>query len=214
LCRMINQNNFQRVLSLIKGADVALGGGSDAEDKFIEPTILINVKPTDPVMQDEIFGPVLPIINVNNAFEAIKFINERETALVMYVFTKDKEVQELFIKSTKAGSMCCNDTIMQYVVETLPFGGVGMSGMGAYHGKYSFDTFSHRKSCLIKKFNALGEFLGSSRYPPYSERKTNVLGMLLKKRSGIPFKYITYALIFGLGAASAILVNCITKSDD
>ncbi|XP_037043027.1 aldehyde dehydrogenase family 3 member B1 isoform X5 [Bradysia coprophila] len=214
LCRIVNQTNFHRLTTLLKSGNVAIGGRSDVQDLYIEPTILIDVKPTDPVMQEEIFGPILPIVNIDNAYDAIKFINSRDTALVMYIFTLDNQVQDLFINATQAGSMCMNDTIMQYAVDSLPFGGVGNSGIGAYHGKYSFDSFTHKKSCLIKSFNSLGENLASSRYPPYSEKKTNLLTLLLKKRSGLPTKYLSYILFFGLGVGTTFLINALTKTDD
>ncbi|XP_055320299.1 aldehyde dehydrogenase, dimeric NADP-preferring isoform X2 [Sitodiplosis mosellana] len=207
LCRIINPANFARILKMLKGADIAIGGNTNADEKFIEPTVLVNVKQTDPVMQEEIFGPLLPIMTVENAFDAIQIINSGELPLVLYVFSTDSKIQELFCKHTRSGSMCINDTVMQYVVEALPFGGVGMSGMGAYHGQASFDTFTHKKSCLVKSMSSIAEFLSSARYPPYSERKTNLLVFLLKKRYSISSKYLGYMALFGLGAASAFLYN-------
>ncbi|XP_061505655.1 aldehyde dehydrogenase family 3 member B1 isoform X6 [Anopheles gambiae] len=214
LCRIINQNHFQRLTSLLKGANVAIGGETDLQDRYISPTILIDVKSTDPVMQDEIFGPILPILNVDNAYDAIKFINSRPPPLVMYIFTLDTKIQELFVTGTRSGSMCLNDTIMQYAVEALPFGGVGPSGMGSYHGKYSFDTFVHKKSCLTKDFNPIGEKLAASRYPPYSESKLSFLSTLLKKRQGINLHFLPYLLMFGIGVASTLVVSTILKDDD
>ncbi|XP_055707509.1 aldehyde dehydrogenase, dimeric NADP-preferring isoform X12 [Phlebotomus papatasi] len=114
LCRIVNTRNYQRLVGMLKSANVALGGNTDADERFIEPTILIDVKPTDPIMQEEIFGPILPIVNVENAYDAIKFINARPLALVMYIFTTDNDIQDLFVRSTQSGSMCINDTIMQY----------------------------------------------------------------------------------------------------
>lgn len=213
LCRIVNAANFQRLVKMLKGADIAIGGNTNAEDRFIEPTILINVKKTDPVMQEEIFGPILPIINVENAFDALQVINSSESPLVLYVFTTDSKIQELFCKHTRAGSMCINDTMMQYVVESLPFGGVGMSGMGSYHGKASFDTFSHRKSCLVKSMASLCEYLQSARYPPYSDRKTSLLVFLLKKRWSIPTKYFGYLALFGVGVATSFLYTTYFKEE-
>ncbi|XP_049293043.1 aldehyde dehydrogenase family 3 member B1 isoform X2 [Anopheles funestus] len=211
LCRIINQNHFQRLTSLLKGANVAIGGETDLQDRYISPTILIDVKSTDPVMQDEIFGPILPILNVDNAYDAIKFINSRPPPLVMYIFTLDTKIQDLFVTGTRSGSMCLNDTIMQYAVEALPFGGVGPSGMGSYHGKYSFDTFVHKKSCLTKDFNPIGEKLAASRYPPYSEGKLSFLSTLLKKRQGINLQFLPYLLMFGIGVASTLVVSTLLK---
>ncbi|XP_052893093.1 aldehyde dehydrogenase family 3 member B1 isoform X4 [Anopheles moucheti] len=214
LCRIINQNHFQRLTSLLKGANVAIGGETDLQDRYISPTILIDVKSTDPVMQDEIFGPILPILNVDNAYDAIKFINSRPPPLVMYIFTLDTKIQDLFVTGTRSGSMCLNDTIMQYAVEALPFGGVGPSGMGSYHGKYSFDTFVHKKSCLTKDFNPIGEKLAASRYPPYSDSKLSFLSTLLKKRQGINLHFLPYLLMFGIGVASTLVVSTLLKEDD
>ncbi|KAK9310820.1 hypothetical protein QLX08_000105 [Tetragonisca angustula] len=198
--RIINENHYQRLVKYLNNGKVAIGGDCDARERYISPTILIDVKPTDPVMQDEIFGPILPFININNAYEAINFINSRESPLVLYIFSKDRKVQDLLISQTRSGSVGVNETLMQYCVDTLPFGGVGNSGIGAYHGKYTYDTFVHKKGCLIKDFNKLGEILGSCRYPPYSDKKLSFIKLLLSKEPNIPgIKYIPHLLAFGLG---------------
>ncbi|XP_052893092.1 aldehyde dehydrogenase family 3 member B1 isoform X3 [Anopheles moucheti] len=211
LCRIINQNHFQRLTSLLKGANVAIGGETDLQDRYISPTILIDVKSTDPVMQDEIFGPILPILNVDNAYDAIKFINSREKPLCMYLFTENIKDRDTIIANTTSGSVCVNDTLTHYAVEALPFGGVGPSGMGSYHGKYSFDTFVHKKSCLTKDFNPIGEKLAASRYPPYSDSKLSFLSTLLKKRQGINLHFLPYLLMFGIGVASTLVVSTLLK---
>lgn len=205
LCRIVNAANFQRLVSLMNGAEIAIGGKTNEQDRYIDPTVLINVKRSDPIMQEEIFGPILPIINVENAYDALQVVNEGELPLVLYVFSTDKRIQELFIKNTRVGGMCINDTLMHYVVESFPFGGVGMSGMGAYHGKYSFDTFTHKKPCLVKSISHFSEYLTSARYPPYSEKKTKTLAFLIKKRSGISFKYAGHVALVGLGAVVTLL---------
>ncbi|XP_017754052.1 PREDICTED: aldehyde dehydrogenase family 3 member B1 isoform X2 [Eufriesea mexicana] len=200
LSRIINENHYQRLVKYLNDGKIAIGGICDPSERFISPTILVDVKRTDPIMQDEIFGPILPFINVNNAYEAIEFINNGESPLVLYIFSKDKSVQDLLISQTCSGSIGVNDTIMQFCVDNLPFGGVGYSGMGSYHGKYSFDTFVHKRGCLIKDFNMLEEIVSSCRYPPYTEKKLSILEFLLAKRPGIPgAKYIPYLLAFGLG---------------
>ncbi|XP_058832535.1 aldehyde dehydrogenase, dimeric NADP-preferring-like [Topomyia yanbarensis] len=211
LCRIINQQHFQRLSNLIKGANVAIGGDMDSEDKYIAPTILTDVKPSDPVMQDEIFGPILPILIVENAYEAIKFINARDKALAMYIFSKNAKDRELIIANTSCGGICINDALGHFAVESLPFGGVGPSGMGSYHGKYGFDTFTHKKSCLLKDFNALGEKLASSRYPPYSDGKLSFLSTVLKKRQSFSIKFLPYILMFGIGVASTLMVKCFSE---
>ncbi|XP_055607099.1 aldehyde dehydrogenase family 3 member B1-like isoform X1 [Uranotaenia lowii] len=212
LCRIINQQHFQRLSTLIKGAKVAIGGQMDATDKYIAPTVLVDVRPDDPVMQDEIFGPILPIINVEGAYEAIEFINAREKPLALYIFSTNTTQRDLILASTSCGGVCVNDTLAHCGVESLPFGGVGPSGMGSYHGKYGFDTFTHHKSCLMKDFNALGERLASSRYPPYSDSKLSFLSALLKKRQGVSIKFLPYALMFGVGVASTLIIKCITEN--
>ncbi|XP_059224715.1 aldehyde dehydrogenase, dimeric NADP-preferring isoform X3 [Stomoxys calcitrans] len=207
LSRIINKTNFDRLMGMMKHGTIAVGGNSNANELFIEPTIIVDVKPDDPVMQSEIFGPILPIVSVESAYEAIKFINSRESPLAMYIFTTEPEIQNLFINSTRSGGMLLNDTIMHYTVDTLPFGGVGFSGMGSYHGKYTFDTFVHRKSCLGKNLKALGEKLSSGRYPPYSERKASILSFLLRKRRPLPNLYLSHIFVFGLGIGLTFLVN-------
>ncbi|XP_049293048.1 aldehyde dehydrogenase, dimeric NADP-preferring isoform X5 [Anopheles funestus] len=214
LCRIINQNHFQRLTSLLKGANVAIGGETDLQDRYISPTILIDVKSTDPVMQDEIFGPILPILNVDNAYDAIKFINSSEKPLCLYIFTQNKTDIRTMVENTSSGGVCVNDTLMHCAVEALPFGGVGPSGMGSYHGKYSFDTFVHKKSCLTKDFNPIGEKLAASRYPPYSEGKLSFLSTLLKKRQGINLQFLPYLLMFGIGVASTLVVSTLLKDDE
>ncbi|XP_039435477.1 aldehyde dehydrogenase, dimeric NADP-preferring-like isoform X4 [Culex pipiens pallens] len=211
LCRIINQQHFQRLSAMIKGANVAIGGDMDSQEKYIAPTILVDVSSSDPIMQDEIFGPILPIVNVENAYDAIRFINARAKSLAMYIFSCSKTDVQTLISNTSCGGICINDTVTHYGVESLPFGGVGPSGMGAYHGKYSFDTFTHRKSCLAKDFNMIGEKLASSRYPPYSDTKLSFLTTLLKKRQGFSTKFLPYVLMFGVGVATTLLVTSLMK---
>ncbi|XP_055602354.1 aldehyde dehydrogenase family 3 member B1-like isoform X2 [Uranotaenia lowii] len=211
LCRIINQQHFQRLSSMIKGSKVAIGGEQDSSEKYISPTILVDVSPNDPVMQDEIFGPILPIVNIDNAYDAIRFINSRIKPLCLYIFTKNGSDTNTIMQNTTSGGVCVNDTVMHFAVETLPFGGVGPSGMGAYHGKFSFDTFTHKKSCLTKDYNMIGEKLAASRYPPYSDSKLSFLTMLLKKRQGINTKYLPYLFMFGIGVASTLIVNTLIK---
>ncbi|XP_013162747.1 PREDICTED: aldehyde dehydrogenase, dimeric NADP-preferring isoform X2 [Papilio xuthus] len=202
LCRIINSRHFSRLQALIDASKdkIAIGGHTDPIERFIEPTILTNVKGTDKIMEDEIFGPILPIVPVENAYEAIKFINAREKPLTLYVFSTRKDVVANIVDNTSSGGMCVNDTIMHMGVDTLPFGGVGSSGIGAYHGKTTFDTFTHKKSCLVKNFSPIGEKLGSLRYPPYTDKKLNGITMLMAKRSLPSFKFLPYLLTFVLGA--------------
>ncbi|XP_063626834.1 aldehyde dehydrogenase, dimeric NADP-preferring [Cydia splendana] len=202
LCRIVNSRHFSRLQALVDASKdkIAIGGKYDAQERFITPTILTNVTGSDKIMEDEIFGPILPILPVQNAYEAIKFINEREHPLVLYVFSMEANIQKLFREQTRSGSLAYNDTIMFYGVETLPFGGVGHSGVGAYHGKATFDTFTHKKSCLIKNFSPIGEKLASGRYPPYTDGKLSFITTLMRKRHGPSFAALPYLLCVALGA--------------
>ncbi|XP_037712681.1 aldehyde dehydrogenase, dimeric NADP-preferring isoform X1 [Drosophila subpulchrella] len=207
LSRVINANNFQRLLGLMKSGRVAVGGNYDASERFIEPTILVDVKESDPIMEEEIFGPILPIFNVESAYEAIKFINNREKPLVIYVFSNSNKLVKEFRSNTTSGGFCSNETIMHCGVDVLPFGGVGMSGMGCYHGKYGFETFTHKKSCLGKDLSAFGEKLASARYPPYSDRKGSLLSFLLRKRRPLPNLHLSHVVAIGLGVGLTFLAN-------
>ncbi|XP_071564862.1 aldehyde dehydrogenase, dimeric NADP-preferring-like isoform X4 [Temnothorax nylanderi] len=206
LARIITDKHYQRLVNYINDkTKIAIGGDVNPAEKFISPTILTDVKSTDPIMQEEIFGPILPIINVNNAYEAINFINSRESPLVLYVFSTSKRVQDLIIDQVSSGAVCANDTLLQYTVETLPFGGVGYSGMGAYHGKFTFDTFTHKKGCLIRNYNKVAEILAKSRFPPYSDENLKMLRRLLERRPSLPIiKYLPYILMFGLGVLATV----------
>nr|XP_012150586.1 PREDICTED: aldehyde dehydrogenase, dimeric NADP-preferring isoform X3 [Megachile rotundata] len=216
LARIINDNHYQRLVKYLSGnGKIAIGGNCDPVEKYISPTILVDVKPTDPIMQDEIFGPILPFIKVNNAYEAIQFINSREKPLALYLFSNDEKTISLFLENTSSGGVCVNDVIMHAQVDTIPFGGVGYSGMGAYHGKYTFDTFVHKKGCLIKDYNRLIESIASCRYPPYSDRKLSILEMMTAKRPDIPgIKYIPHLLAFGLGILVTLGLSTVLKAQE
>lgn len=203
--RIINDAHFQRIQKFIKSNTVAVGGNCIASERYIEPTILTDVKPTDPVMQEEIFGPVLPIVTIENLHDAITFIKKREKPLAMYIFSNRKNDVNLLIQNTSCGGISVNDTIMHLTVDTLPFGGVGNSGMGAYHGKFTFDTFTHKKSCLYKSLGIIGEKLSEARYPPFTEGKTKFLKTLLKRRGPISCGFMRYFAAFGLGAATIFM---------
>lgn len=203
LCRIITDKHYARLVTFLSNGNIAVGGDTNPKTRFIAPTILTDVKPTDPVMQDEIFGPILPIVSIPNVYEAISFIKSREKPLALYILSNNKKHVDLILKNTSSGGTCVNDTIMHLVVDNVPFGGVGNSGMGSYHGKFSFNTFTHQKTCLYKDLGVIGETLGAARYPPYSQSKLNFLNLLLKKRRGISCKYVSYLLMFGLGVAVA-----------
>jgi acyl-CoA reductase-like NAD-dependent aldehyde dehydrogenase len=150
--RIINQHHLGRLTEFIKDGEIVAGGQTNAEDKYIAPTVIDKVSWDSPVMQDEIFGPILPVLEYDELGDAIAQINARPKPLALYLFSKDKEKQKRVLRETSSGGVCINDTVMQVGVTTLPFGGVGDSGIGSYHGKASFDTFSHQKSVLQKSF--------------------------------------------------------------
>lgn len=172
--RIINARHHRRIAGLIDADKVAIGGEHDESDLYIAPTVLRDVSPEDAVMGEEIFGPVLPIIAIESTEEAIDFINQRPKPLALYIFTSDRSTEQEVLQRTSSGGVCVNDTIMHISVPTLPFGGVGTSGTGAYHGRSSFETFSHRKSVLSK-----ATFVDPAlRYPPYSETTRKILRKL------------------------------------
>ena len=145
--RLVTDKAFDRVSSYLKNGSIVYGGATDKAQRYIEPTLLTDVATDSPVMQEEIFGPVLPMIPFDNRAEAIEFIRNREKPLALYYFGKVKNGKEV-IRLTSAGGSCINDTIMHIANENIPFGGVGNSGMGHYHGKLSFDAFSHQRSVV------------------------------------------------------------------
>lgn len=151
-CRIISQRHFQRLTEFIKDGKIVAGGETNAEEKYIAPTVIDGVSWDAPAMQEEIFGPILPVLEYSDLDEAIALINARPKPLALYFFSRDKEKQQRVLRETSSGGVCINDTVMQVGVTSLPFGGVGNSGIGNYHGKASFDTFSHYKSVLNKTF--------------------------------------------------------------
>lgn len=162
--RIINEKHFDRLLGLLDGGDIVLGGEVDRGELYIAPTILDNVKSDHKLMNEEIFGPLLPIITYTHIEEAVEFIMDRPKPLALYLFTEDREKKSYVLKNTSSGGVCINDTVIHMTTKWLPFGGVGDSGMGRYHGKASFDTFSNKKSVLESGFT----FDTSQRYPPYN----------------------------------------------
>jgi len=165
--RIISQRHFDRVSGLISGGTAATGGESDRDSRYIAPTLLTDVHPDAEVMREEIFGPVLPVMTYSVLDEAISFITSRPKPLALYVFSGSSDIQNEVIERTSSGGACINDVVMHLAVPELPFGGVGTSGMGAYHGRASFDTFSHARAVLTKT-----EHLDVPlRYPPYSDTK-------------------------------------------
>lgn len=182
LARIINEKHFNRIKALLSSGTVVVGGQSDEKDLFIAPTVLVDVKETDPVMQEEIFGPILPILDVEGVDEAINFINRHEKPLALYVFSTDNQVIDDMMDRASSGGFCSNDAIMQMTLVSLPFGGVGNSGMGMYHGRFSFDTFSHKRACMLR--SAGMEKISALRYPPYGKQNLSWIewAMEIKKK--------------------------------
>ena len=174
--RMISRRHYDRVLGLIDPAKVVYGGKGDEETLHIQPTIMDGVTSDDPVMQEEIFGPILPVIAYDTMDEAVAFVNKREHPLALYLFSEDKAVQERFLCSVPFGGGCINDTIIHLATSRMGFGGVGHSGMGSYHGIRSFKTFSHEKS-IVQKSTWMDLPV---RYMPYSNLKDKLLRIFLK----------------------------------
>jgi aldehyde dehydrogenase (NAD+) len=173
--RIIDERHHARLTRLLANADVVTGGETDLADRYIAPTILRNVNEDDPVMQEEIFGPILPVISVLSIDSAIAFVNRRAKPLALYAFARDKHVQKRILANTSAGGTTINHVWLHLGVPELPFGGVGESGMGAYHGRHSFETFSHRRSVLKKPTLADPPIL----FPPYATWKLRWLKKLL-----------------------------------
>nr|XP_006641125.1 PREDICTED: fatty aldehyde dehydrogenase-like [Lepisosteus oculatus] len=178
--RIVNKRHFKRVMSLLEGCTIALGGEHDESQCYIGPTVLKDVTPHSRVMQEEIFGPVLPILSAGSVDEAIRFINEREKPLALYVFSKNKKLIDRVIAETSSGGVTANDVLLHYTVGALPFGGVGHSGMGRYHGKHTFDQLSHHRACVVRSL--AGEGLNQARYPPLSRRGLRTARFFMQKR--------------------------------
>ncbi len=173
--RIINDRNFDRLVKLIDQEKVFFGGKSDAAKRFIEPTIMNNVNWNDAVMQEEIFGPILPVLTFKNFNDALLQIAGQEKPLSAYLFTDNTEEKENFVSKISFGGGCINDVVMHLSNDNLPFGGVGNSGIGNYHGKFGFEAFSHQKAFLDRA--TWGE--PDLKYPPYTEKKLTWIKKLL-----------------------------------
>lgn len=165
--KIINKKNFERLIKLVNHEKIYFGGEYDEKKLYIAPTILTNIKWKDDVMQEEIFGPILPVISFTNFNLILNEIVELEKPLAAYLFTNNTEEKENFTNKLSFGGGCINDVMMHLGNENLPFGGVGNSGIGNYHGKFGFETFSHQKAVLQRA--TWGE--PDIKYPPYSEKK-------------------------------------------
>lgn len=171
LVRIITKRHFDRITKLIDHKKVIIGGNFNEDDLFISPTVIDNVSWKDEIMKDEIFGPLLPIIEFENIEDIINKIKERPKPLALYLFTNSSSLRKRIFNEVSFGGGMLNDTITHLTNANLPFGGVGYSGMGNYHGKYSFDAFSHHKS-IIQKTNLIELFI---KYPPYTKFKMKII---------------------------------------
>ena len=208
LGRIVNERHFDRIAGMLKGnVTVAHGGKTDRSDLYIEPTVLTDVTPKSDIMGQEIFGPVLPIIRVPSVDDALDFVNANEKPLALYVFSNNQAIIKDTLARTTSGSAVANDTMMQAGVLALPFGGVGNSGMGAYHGKHSFNTFTHKRAVMHKDLNL--EVVNTLRYPPYSEKKLSILSWVLgyphREGTGMFTRFLTGASV--IGAVLGLLVT-------
>ena len=173
---MINPRHYQRIMELMKHEKIVEGGYGDIRLRKIAPTILVNVKEESTVMQEEIFGPLLPIMTYDKLEDAVSYIRDHNKPLALYLFTENDKVEQDVFSQLSFGGGCINDTIIHLATPYLGFGGVGNSGMGSYHGKKSFDTFTHEKS-IIKKSDKIDIPV---RYMPYNKAKEQLMKFFLK----------------------------------
>ena len=176
MVRIINDKHFERVCNILDNSgNIVIGGARDAETRFIEPAVLTEVPIDSPAMQQEIFGPVLPVLPYEKLDDCIDFIRSRPKPLALYIFSENKMNQEKVLNSCSFGGGCINDTVIHLASSHMSFGGVGESGMGSYHGKKSFDTFTHYRSVLKQ-----GKLDVKLRYFPYKSGKGKITRMILK----------------------------------
>src|SRR3954453_6141446 len=168
LGRIVSTHHFDRLVKLLDSGTISHGGQHDRNDRFIAPTVLTNVSPDSPAMQEEIFGPILPILEVESVQEAIQFVNARPSPLGLYLFSEDNVVTEQILGSTSSGDADVNDCTLQPTIHDLPFGGVGNSGMGKYHGEWGFRAYSNARGVLNHSTKV---DIGSLRYPPYDHNR-------------------------------------------
>eukprot|EP00250_Pteridium_aquilinum_P003665 c13975_g2_i1 orf=197-1630(-) len=189
LTRVVNTRHFTRLKAYLEDPSTAKtiihGGQCNDTSLFIEPTILLDPPLDAAVMTEEIFGPILPIVTLHSISDAIEFVNSKEKPLALYLFTNNKDLKNRVENETSAGAILVNDAIVHFGVSSFPFGGVGNSGMGAYHGKYSFDTFSHMKPVFVRSI--WGD--ASVRYPPYTPSKQSILSRMIR------FQYFQVLLV-------------------
>jgi len=174
--RIISRENTKRLSDLTRLGNIAIGGSADPGERYMEPTVLTDVRPEDPVMQEEIFGPILPVIDYEEMKEVYDIISLNPKSLAVYIFTGSRKLSKEFLRKTQSGTAAINDTVIQIASPYLPYGGVGPSGIGRYHGRKSFETFSNMRSVVVK--SNLFDF--TLRYPPYNNFKEGVIKLLMR----------------------------------
>ena len=180
-CQIVNQTHFERVLGYLEdakslGATVEIGGETDKDRLFISPTVLSGVSLDSKIMKEEIFGPLMPIITYKDLDAAIAFIKEREKPLALYLFSYNRAAQKRMTEETSSGALLFNDCLIHHTNPNLPFGGINNSGLGSYHGKYGFDSFSHKKAILKSSSWSPFKFM----LPPYTKKKHSLVNMIKK----------------------------------
>ncbi|XP_029475939.1 aldehyde dehydrogenase family 3 member B1-like [Rhinatrema bivittatum] len=171
--RLVNVEQYRHVKQLLTCGNVAFGGDTEESDKYIAPTVLVDVQEMDPIMQQDILGPVLPVLTVHGLEEAIEFINKRERPWATYVYSDNSQVIAELISRTSSGSFCSNDSAVQSVHVGLPWAGSGNRGGGVYGGRYGFDTFSQSRAYVLR--HSVTECITSFRYPPYLDKHLNLM---------------------------------------
>jgi aldehyde dehydrogenase (NAD+) len=175
--RIVNDGHFKRLVSYLDDGDVVIGGEHNAKIRYLAPTVINRVARTAPIMQGEIFGPILPLVAASDLSDAIAFVNELDKPLALYVFSEQSAVIQRWQNETSSGALGVNAPIIHLSAHDLPFGGVGPSGMGSYHGEQSFLTFSHLKSVMSKPLSP--DTLAATVMPPYTQAKTKLIRKLL-----------------------------------
>ncbi len=175
--RIVNERHLARLESLLRGngGEVLRGGEVDRANRWMAPAVIVDPDPSSPLMQDEIFGPILPVLKVNSVAQAVSFVGARPKPLSLYLFTRSRQVEKAVVEHTTSGGVCVNHVLMHILVPELPFGGVGESGVGAYHGRAGFEELSHRKPVLRRSFKPDLPFV----YPPLNKLKERILRRVL-----------------------------------
>jgi aldehyde dehydrogenase (NAD+) len=173
-CRIASERHTARFARLLEGQNIHTGGQVDVAQRYVAPTIVLDPDPASELMQEEIFGPVLPVITVDEMHHAIKFVAERPKPLALYLFTRSKALENAVLDGLSAGSVCINDAVIFMVSPELPFGGIGNSGMGRYTGWFGFETFSHMRPVMKRSFR----FDAPMRYPPYTDFKRRIMELV------------------------------------